>query len=124
VVARRVAEGATVLVNPSNDTWIPEPRFAELQLDIVRLRAVEQRRWLVRASTSGPSALVDPWGRVVVRTGVDERATLAGTIRPREGRTVYARLGDAPALAGLAIAAAVAITRRPTGSLGRTVSPG
>jgi apolipoprotein N-acyltransferase len=123
VVSRRVADGAAVLVNPSNDTWIPEPRFAELQLDIVRMRAVEQRRWLVRASTSGPSALVDPWGRVVARTGVDERATLAGTIRPRHSRTAYARLGDAPALVGLAVAVGAAFAGRRAG-LGRTRGPG
>jgi len=112
VVARRVAEGAAVLVNPSNDTWIPEARFAELQLDIVTLRAVEQRRWLVRASTSGPSAIVDPWGRVTARTGIDERATLAGTIRPRQDGTLYGRLGDAPAAIGLLVAAAVAFAPR------------
>ena len=60
VVSRRVAQGAAYLVNPSNDTWIPDSKFTAQQFDIVSLRAVEQRRYLVRASTSGPSAIVDP----------------------------------------------------------------
>jgi apolipoprotein N-acyltransferase len=94
VVSRRVAGGAAYILNPSNDTWIPEPRFAEQQLDIVTVRAIEQRRPLVRASTSGPSALVDRFGRVVARTDLGEATVLAGTLRPAEGRTVYAAVGD------------------------------
>jgi len=108
VVSRRVADGAAWILNPSNDTWIPEERFAEQQLDIVSLRAVEQRRWLVRASTAGPSAVVDPWGRVLGRTGLDERRVLIGSLHARHGRTVYAAVGDAFAFACCA-AAAVAL---------------
>jgi apolipoprotein N-acyltransferase len=106
VVSARVAAGAELIVNP-------EPRFAELLFDIVRLRAVEQRRWLVRASTSGPSAIVDPWGRVQVRSRMDERTTLAGTVRARRGRTVYGRIGDAFAFACAGIVAAACLRRGP-----------
>lgn len=107
VAAARVAAGAELLVNPSNDTWIPGEKFAELQFDIVALRAIEQRRFLVRASTSGPSAIVDPAGRVHGRTKPFERAVVAGVVEPREGRTLYARAGDAFAVAcGLLAAAA------------------
>lgn len=109
VVGERVAEGAVVLVNPSNDTWIPEPRFAELQFDIVSLRAVEQRRWLVRASTAGPSAIIDPWGRVQARTAMDERTTLQGSVAPRTGRTLYSRVGDLFAFACVGLVAGVCV---------------
>ncbi len=96
---RRVNAGAVYLVNPSNDTWISDEKYTEQQLDIAVMRAIEQRRWLVRASTSGPSAIVDPWGRVRGRTPGLERAVAVGEIRPRSDRTVYARLGDAFAYA-------------------------
>lgn len=94
LAGRRVADGAEFLMNPSNDTWVPSPRFADHLFDIVRLRAVEQRRWLVRASTSGPSAVVDPWGRVQVRTASFERAVLTGWIAPRDDRSLYGWIGD------------------------------
>src|SRR5262245_6116385 len=68
VAGRRVAEGAAYLVKPSNDTWLDDQMYSNLQFDIVATRAIEQRRYLVRASTSGPSAIVDPWGRVQART--------------------------------------------------------
>jgi apolipoprotein N-acyltransferase len=102
LAARRVAEGAAFLVNPSNDTWIPSARFADHLFDIVRLRAVEQRRWLVRASTSGPSAIVDPWGRVQARSAPFERAVVTGWIAPRAGRSLYGRIGDASGFACVA----------------------
>jgi len=113
VVGERVRAGAALIVNPSNDTWIPEPRFAEQQLDIVALRAVEQRRWLVRASSSGPSALVDPFGRVVGRTSMGESRVLVGSVRPRRALSLYARVGDGFAFACLgAVALALLVPDR------------
>jgi apolipoprotein N-acyltransferase len=100
--AARVGDGAAWLVVPSNDGWIPSRRFADHLFDIVRLRAIEQRRWLVRASTSGPSAIVDPWGRAQAESPPFARAHLTGWIRPLRGRTVYGRVGDAFGLACLA----------------------
>jgi apolipoprotein N-acyltransferase len=102
VAAERVEAGARYLVNPSNDTWIPGEKFADLQFDIVSLRAIEQRRTLVRASTSGPSAIVDPSGRVLGRTKAFERSIAQGVVRPQDGRTVYGHIGDAFA-AGCAV---------------------
>lgn len=95
IAAERVAAGARYLVNPSNDTWIPGEKFADMQFDIVSLRAIEQRRTLVRASTSGPSAIVDLFGRVHGRTKAFERSLALGALRPRDGRTVYGLVGDA-----------------------------
>ena len=126
VVSRRVALGASYILNPSNDTWIPEPRFAEQQLDIVTVRAIEQRRPLVRASTSGPSALVDRFGRVVARTQMDESAVLPGRVQPTDGRTLYARTGDLFGFVCLALSlgavgwsrARAGAARRPGGTPG------
>jgi apolipoprotein N-acyltransferase len=94
VVSDRVAQGASYLINPSNDTWIGEPTFVGLQFDIIALRAVEQRRYLVRSSTSGPSAVIDPWGRVLVKTKPGVRSAIRGSIQARSDRSVYSRLGD------------------------------
>jgi apolipoprotein N-acyltransferase len=108
VVARRVAAGATWLLNPSNDSWLADAQYSEMQFDVVSLRAVEQRRTLVRASTSGPSAVVDPWGRVRVRSEPLTRSVIVGEVRPRRGLTLYNRIGDAFAFACVAVAVAAA----------------
>lgn len=112
LASARTAEGAALLVVPSNDTWIPSRRFAEPLFDIVRLRAVEQRRWLVRASTSGPSAIVDPWGRVQARSEPFTRAMVTGWIRPESVRSVYSQLGDSFAIACLLVAVVALVRTR------------
>jgi len=92
--AERVEAGAEYLVNPSNDGWIPHPSYLGQQFDMVALRAVEQRMYLVRVSDVGPSAIVDPWGRVQGRTEALTRGVLRGRIRPSSGRSLYGRTGD------------------------------
>lgn len=126
VAAARVRAGAEILVSPSNDSWIAGEGFAEHMLAVVGLRAIEQRRYLVRASTSGPSAVVDPFGRVPVRTKANLPYVLRGAVRPERELTPYARLGDAFAVAcALVVAAALllrAVANRregASGSLGR-----
>jgi apolipoprotein N-acyltransferase len=93
LAAARVRAGAAYLVDPANDSWF-RARFSAQQFDIVRLRAVEQRRYLVRASTSGPSAIVDPAGRVLVATTLSTQAVASGEIRAGTMTTPYARVGD------------------------------
>ena len=94
VAGRRVADGATYLVNPSNDSWVPDAGFAWQQFDIASLRAVEQRRYLVRVSDSGPSGVVDPFGRVVAHTEALARDVLLSSVVPIGERSLYASVGD------------------------------
>ena len=90
----RAREGAVFLVNPSNDSWSRHPMFTGQWFDIVRFRAIEQRRYLVRASTSGPSAIIDPWGRVLTQTKRYARDATAARIEPRHELSFYGRVGD------------------------------
>jgi apolipoprotein N-acyltransferase len=112
--AERVRAGATVLVNLSNDSWLGDPKYSEPAFDMVTLRAVEQRRWIVRVSTAGPSAVIDPFGRVAARTTLFETTAFAALVEPRTGTTHYGRLGDAFAWACLLLSglAWLAIGRR------------
>jgi apolipoprotein N-acyltransferase len=105
----RVREGAEVLVNLSNDSWVGDEEFAETQLRIAAMRAIETRRFLVRASTSGPSAIVSPSGRVAARSALFEPAVVIGEVSPRSDLSVYARVGDSFAWTCLAVAIATII---------------
>ncbi|MGH7895847.1 MAG: apolipoprotein N-acyltransferase, partial [Candidatus Binatia bacterium] len=111
-VARdRVRAGAELLVNLTNDTWVGDRTFSSIAFDMAVLRAIEQRRYLVRASTAGPSAIVDPWGRIVTETPLFTQTTTTGSVAPAHGLTAYARLGDAFAIA-CGLVAAAALLRR------------
>jgi len=114
VAGKRARAGAAFLVNPSNDSWIARDKWARMMFDLVSVRAIEQRRFLVRASTSGPSAIVDPWGRASVRSQPFSRAVVRGDIRPSRELSLYGRVGDLfVLLCGISVLGAIVI-RRPT----------
>jgi len=97
-VVRRMGAAARphLLVGLSNDGWFGDSAAPWLHLAAARLRAVEQRRYFVHATNSGVSAVVDPLGRLVARSGLLTRENLAAEVRLLEGETLYARLGDWP----------------------------
>src|SRR5690606_27380355 len=61
----RALPAATLLVNVSNDAWFGDTIAPHQHLQIVRMRAREAGRWLVRATNSGITAVIAPDGRVV-----------------------------------------------------------
>lgn len=107
-VARRLArDGAELLINPSNDFWFRSESAARLQLETASLRAIEERRWLVRATPTGFSALVDPHGRIRGATRFGEAVVLEGEVARSRAPTPFQTLGEWPqALAFGAVAVA------------------
>lgn len=84
------------LVNITNDAWFGNTTEPWEHLALAKLRAVEHRRFLVRATNSGVSAIVDPVGRLVSRTDVFRQQSLFGEIAMLQGRSLYAFVGDWP----------------------------
>lgn len=107
---RLVAAGASLLVNPSNDYWFVSPAAARQQLAKARFRAVETRRYLARATSTGYSALVDPRGDVLALSGFGGAEWLAGTVRGATGTSLHQRA--AGVLAPLLLLAVAAGTLR------------
>ena len=86
--------GADLLANLTNDAWFGSSSGPHQHFQMAVLRAVENRRYLVRAANTGISAIVDPRGRVLARAGLDDTAVLTGTIHAVRTRTLYTRIGD------------------------------
>ena len=63
-VRRFARDGADLYVNISNDGWYGRSAAREQHLKIVRMRAVENRRWILRATNDGVTSTIDPAGRV------------------------------------------------------------
>jgi apolipoprotein N-acyltransferase len=114
ITARAVNAGAEVLVNVANDGWLdPEHGVAGSQLfAMATFRAVETRRWLVRAATTGVSGVFDPSGRVVDSLPSGTVGVLLTRVQGRTGMTPYVRFGDGCALACVAVAAVSLLRRR------------
>lgn len=99
-IARALPEAA-FLVNVSNDGWFGDSLAPAQHLQIARMRSIETRRWMARATNTGITALIDARGRVVERVPQFEVAVLRGELQPLSGATPYVRMGDWPMLLGL-----------------------
>lgn len=102
----KFARDASILVNISNDAWFGDSIAAHQHLQIARLRAAEAARYLLRATNTGISAVIDPKGRIAVQSPQFEVAVLRADVNGVDGQTPYARFGDWPTLVlGLAMLA-------------------
>jgi apolipoprotein N-acyltransferase len=89
-----VDRGSELLINISNDGWFGTSEAAEQHLRMARVRAVENRRWLVRDTNSGITASIDPYGNItrVMRRDVRDSAALPYDFRT--DKTFYTRFND------------------------------
>jgi apolipoprotein N-acyltransferase len=92
---RQLAEhGADVLVNISNDGWYGDTSAPWQHLNMVRMRAIENRRWILRSTNSGVTAVIDPDGRVRQSIPRHRRSALVARYGYVEQQTFYTRFGD------------------------------
>jgi len=103
LVRRFVEAGAEVLANPSNDDWFGAAAPARHHFDMASVRAIENRRYLIRVTTNGYSGVIDPYGRVVILSGFDAPEVLTATIFLSRAHTPYQRWGDAAAWSAIGL---------------------
>lgn len=94
LVRRFVANGAELLLNISNDGWFGHSAAAQQHLHMVRVRAVENRRWIVRSTNNGYTMSVDPYGRITEPLPPDVRAETDLPYDFRTDKTIYTRFGN------------------------------
>jgi apolipoprotein N-acyltransferase len=93
-VRRFTLAGAQLFVNISDDGWFGGSGAPGQHLAMARVRAVENRRWLLRDTNDGITVSVDPYGRVVARLPANIRGELDAPYSFRADLTPYARWGD------------------------------
>ena len=114
-VVRGLPEAA-FLVNASNDAWFGDSLAPHQHLEIARMRSVETRRFLLRATNTGISAIIDQHGRLRGTSPQFEKATLSDDIIPLRGTTPYAWLGNvAVVVLALLMIAVVLLRQRSAG---------
>ena len=86
--------GAQVLVNLSDDGWYGDTSAPWEHLDMARMRAIENRRWLLRDTNTGLTASIDPYGRIVAEMPRHVRGAIEVPFAFRNDVTFYTRHGD------------------------------
>ena len=107
LVRQFAARGADVLVNLSNDAYFGHSEARQQHLLIARMRAVENRRFLIRSTNDGITAVIDPAGRVIRRFPLYREVASPVKYGLIEESTFYSRHGDWFAWSCLAVSLAV-----------------
>jgi apolipoprotein N-acyltransferase len=102
------------IVNISNDAWFGRTSGPIQHLNLASYRAIEQGLPIVRATPTGVSAVIDPWGRVLrdARLNPGASGAIDSHLPEPAGRTIYAAFGDLPFALLIALGLAFLI-RRP-----------
>jgi apolipoprotein N-acyltransferase len=98
--------GAEVFVNITNDGWYLDTAAPYQHFIVNIFRAVENRRSVVRAANNGISGVIDPWGRVLAKTTLNERTALIARAPVYPARAVFPLYGNRFILASTLIVAA------------------
>ncbi|MCA1549112.1 apolipoprotein N-acyltransferase [Bradyrhizobium sp. BRP19] len=100
------------IVNLTNDGWFGISTGPYQHLEQSRMRAIELGLPLVRSANTGISAVIDPVGRTVASLGLGLEGILDANLPAAIPPTVYARVGDVPAIMLVAVAVLLAVRRR------------
>ncbi|MDA1315483.1 MAG: apolipoprotein N-acyltransferase [Acidobacteria bacterium] len=108
-----VYRGAEVLVNISNDSWYGRSAARHQHLLIARMRALENSRWLLRATNDGITSVIDPAGRVSASLPSFEQNVMSARFGYRGELTWFTRFGQwFLTLCAAASLAAILVSRR------------
>jgi len=104
-----VRRGAQLLVVATDDGFAGRTVTPELHLRASSFRAIETGRFLIFANQSGPSAVIDPRGRIVDRLEPGARAALLVSVPALTGITPFVRYGDTLGPLALLVASALLV---------------
>lgn len=93
-VRQFAANGAQAFVNISDDGWYGETSAPYQHLQMARMRAIENNRWVLLSTNNGITAVIDPVGRVAQRAERNIRTTLIARYVPQSETTFYTSYGD------------------------------
>lgn len=98
LVRDEIKKGAGVILTLSNDTWFEGSHAPAQHLQIARMRALENHRWLIRATNNGHTAIIDPLGRVTAKLPTSVPEVLLSEVWLSDQPTPYQRFGAYPTL--------------------------
>ena len=87
-------KGANVLAIITNDWWFGNTFAPKNHFMLARLRAVENKKWILRCASSGISGIISPYGHIITETNLNERIVVKANFGLNEEKTFYTKYGD------------------------------
>ena len=97
-LVRKTVDRPDLFITISNDTWFGHSIGPEQHLQMAAMRALENGRWMIRATNNGITALIDHQGKVQARLSSFEPGVLRGSVSIMKGVTPYHQIGHWPVL--------------------------
>ena len=94
------ANNADLLITISNDSWFGNSIGPLQHLQMAQMRALENGRYMIRATNNGVSAIIDHRGRIIAKTAQFVPATLIGEVELMLGGTAVSSFGSRPVILG------------------------
>lgn len=89
-----IDKGAEFSVIITNDGWWGKLFGTYQHNQYAILRAIENRRWIVRCANTGISDIIDPYGEMLDKTSINEKSIFIDEIGVRDQKTFYTKHGD------------------------------
>jgi apolipoprotein N-acyltransferase len=115
-----VNDGAELLVNLTNDAWFGRSAAPYQHNTIAAFRAIENRRFLVRSTNTGLTAIVSPNGETTSSLPLFHEGTLLATVQLLRYNTFYTWCGDLPWYALALVTVLLAIRYRKLNRISKT----
>ena len=93
-VAEQSRLGAELLCVITNDGWWKDTPGYKQHFSFARLRAIENRKWLVRSANTGKSGVISATGRIISETDWWVPDAISAKVQLLKGSTNYAKHGD------------------------------
>mgnify|MGYP003325729101 FL=1 len=81
------------MINISNDTWFGDSIGPHQHLSITRIRALENNRWVIRATNDGISGIIDNKGTIVDILDKGKKGLLNGNVNLVDHQSIYNKFG-------------------------------
>ena len=114
---RGMAKRSDLLLTISDDSWFGTSAGPLQHLQMARMRAQENGKYLLRGTNNGVTAIIDPKGRVVARADSFVTTSLTSNVWATHGETLYTRLGSWPVLLICTLLILIACRQKPTCAL-------
>lgn len=85
---------ANIIVTLANDAWFGHTQEPAIHLALAQQRAIEHRVWVIRATNSGYSAVIDPTGRIVTQSELFKAQTLTAEVHPSTRASIFTQWGN------------------------------
>jgi len=112
-LVRKISNQSDILITVSNDTWFGHSLGPAQHLQIAQFRALETGRYLIRATNTGITAIINPEGRIIKEAPQFTETVLRGPVFPMQGKTPWMQWGLRPLGILLSILFLLSLIRKP-----------